>query len=84
MLLVLSPLLFWPQSRKGQYFGDCLRVLCGRRTWVGYTGCKGVFLPSDIADNVPDDTANRLMLRYMRRYRPATDIAIILHNWNRI
>lgn len=84
LMLLLSPALFWLQRRKKQYFGDCLRVLVGNRTWVGYTGCKGIFSPADIADNVSPDTAGRLMLRYMRRYRPATDIAIILHNWNRI
>lgn len=84
LFIVLSPALFWLQHRKKQYFGDCLRVLVGNRTWVGYTGCKGIFSPADIADNVSSDTAERLMLRYMRRYRPATDLAIILHNWNKI
>jgi hypothetical protein len=43
-----------------------------------------VFSPADIADNVPSDTADRLMLRYMRRYRTSTDMAIVMHNWNRI
>ncbi|MBR6843815.1 MAG: glycosyltransferase [Bacteroidales bacterium] len=84
LLIVFSPILFWPQKRKKQYFGDCLRVLVGSLTWVGYTGFKGVFCPADIADNVPSDTADRLMLRYMRRYRTATDLAIVMHNWNRI
>ncbi len=84
LLILLSPALFWFQKRKGQYFGDCLRVLVGNRTWVGYTGCKGVFSPADIADNVPTDIAERLMLRYMRHYRPTADIAIIIHNLNNI
>ena len=84
LLIVFSPVLFWFQKRKKSYFSDCMRVLVGNRTWVGYTGCKGVFSPSDITDNLPHDTADRFMLRYMRHYRPATDMAIILHNWNRL
>jgi len=88
LALLLSPILFWPQRRKGRYFGDVLRVLFGNRTWVGYTGKEGIFTPADIAgrtsDSVPDETAQRLMLRYMRHYRPTTDMAIIINNWNRL
>ena len=84
LLLVLSPILFWPQRHKRRYFGDCLSVLVGHRTWVGYTGHSGVFSPADIAPTTSPDVAERLMLRYMRHYRPTTDITILLQNWNRI
>ncbi len=88
LALLLSPILFWPQRYKNRYFGDVLRVLFGNRTWVGYTGKEGIFTPADIAghsaDSVPAETAQRLMLRYMRHYRPATDMAIIINNWNRL
>ena len=36
--LLLSPLLLFFVANKGQYFGRCLSVLTGRRTWVGYAG----------------------------------------------
>lgn len=84
LLLALSPILFWPQKRKKRYFGDCMKVLVGASTWVGYTGHAGVFSPADIAPEVTHDAAERLMLRYMRHYRPSTDITILLRNWNRI
>ena len=36
LLIILSPLLFWPQKRKRRYFADCLSVLFGKKSWVGY------------------------------------------------
>ena len=84
LLIVLSPVLFWPQQRKRRYFADCLAVLAGRLSWVGYTGRQGVFTPADIAPAATADLAERLTLRYMRHYRTATDIGILLRNWNRI
>ncbi len=84
LLIVLSPILFWPQRQKGRYFGDCLSVLVGKRTWVGYTGHPGVFTPADIAPSATADVAERLMLRYMRHYRTTTDLTILLRNWNNL
>ncbi len=37
LLILLSPLLFWPQKHKHRYFNDCFSVLFGQRTWVGYS-----------------------------------------------
>ena len=84
LLLVLSPILFWPQKHKKQFFSDCLQVLIGRRTWVGYTGHDGIFSPANISPNVSTDLADRLLLRYMRHYRTTTDLTILLRNWNRV
>lgn len=84
LLLLLSPALVWFQRHKGRYFGDCLRVLTGRRTWVGYTGRPGIFAPSDLMEHASDEMQQRLMLRYMRHYRTATDRAILIRNWKKI
>ena len=84
LLIVLSPILFWPQKHKNRYFADCWHVLTGKSTWVGYTGRKGVFTPANILPMATADLAERLMLRYMRHYRISTDITILLRNWNRI
>ena len=97
LLLVLSPLLIWFQ-RPGKraytgeraytgvrpYYGDCAKVLVGRLTWVGYTGRTGVFTPADIMKEASDEMKERLMLRYMRNYRTATDFKILIRNWNHI
>lgn len=84
LLLALSPLLFWPQKRKRAYFSHCLQVLWGNSSWVGYRGRKGIFQPWDIARNSSEEMQERLMLRYMRRYKTSTDAAILFKNWNRI
>ena len=84
LLLLLSPLLFWFQRRKRAYFADCFHVLVGRKTWVGYTGRPGVFLPTDMLRQPTPEVKQRLMLRYMRHYRTATDWKILINNWNNI
>ena len=84
LLLLLSPLLFWFQRRKMRYFGDCLQVLAGRLSWVGFTGHPGVFSPADIMRQATPEMQNRLMLRYMRHYRTLIDWTILLKNWNNI
>ena len=84
LLLILSPLLFWFQHRKKCYFAHCLTVLVGRCSWVGYPGHQGVFSPSDIAHDLSPEVHERLLLRYMRRYRTSSDAAILMKNWNNI
>ena len=84
LMLLLSPLLFWFQRRKQHYFGHCFRVLIGHLTWVGYTGRQGVFLPSDLMPDASPELQQRLMLRYMRHYRTASDWNILFHNWNNL
>lgn len=84
LLLILSPLLFWFQHRKKSYFAHCLTVLAGRCSWVGYPGHQGVFSPSDIAHDLSPEVHERLLLRYMRRYRTSSDAAILMKNWNNI
>ena len=81
LLLLAAPLLVWFQRRKGRYLADCLRVLAGRTTWVGHTGRQGIFSPANLAPDASDETHKRLMLRYMRRYRVATDATILLRHW---
>ena len=84
MIILLSPLLFWFQHRKKSYFSDCLQVLVGHLSWVGYTGRHGVFSPADILRHPSTEIQERLMLRYMRHYRTTTDWTILLRNWNNL
>ncbi|MBO7102004.1 MAG: glycosyltransferase [Bacteroidales bacterium] len=84
LLLLLSPILFWFQQRKGLYFKHCLSVLVGRQTWVGYTGHRGVFSPADLMPDSSPELRERLLLRYMRHYSTATDFNILARNLNNI
>lgn len=84
LLLLASPILVWLQRHKRQYITHCLQVLSGRLTWVGYTGRQGVFSPADLAPDANSEMRNRLMLRYMRRYKASTDAAILLRHWRNL
>jgi hypothetical protein len=85
VLLLLSPVLFWFQKRKGSYFGHCLSVLVGSMTWVGYTNHRGVFTAADmLRGDATEQLRERLTLRYMRHYSTATDFNILLRNWNNL
>ena len=83
LLLALSPLLFWPQKRKGRYFADCWQVLTGRKSWVG-TDDHAVFGPEDALPRrttaISPELLQRLQLRYLRNYRLATDLQILIRN----
>lgn len=77
LLIAISPLIFWPQKRKGRYFADCLQVLAGRKSWVNVK--QGVFGPSDILPGRPLDR-ERMNLRYTKNYKVTTDAQIVLRN----
>ncbi len=80
-LLLLSPVLFWFQKRKCQYFGHCLSVLVGSLTWVGYPNHRGVFTAADmLRGEATEQLRERLTLRYMRHYSTATDFTILMRN----
>ena len=84
-LLLLSPVLFCFQKRKGKYFGHCLSVLVGTLTWVGYPNHRGVFCPADMLHgDATEQLRERLTLRYMRHYSTATDFTILMRNWNNL
>ena len=53
LLLLLSPLLFWFEQNKGQFFPHCLSVLVGRRTWVGYASEDGAAQPEHLPQLKP-------------------------------
>jgi GT2 family glycosyltransferase len=84
VVIIVSPILFWFQRRKKDFYGHCFAVLAGSITWVGYTGHRGVFSPADLLPAASKELQERLMLRYMRHYRTTTDMTILLRNWNNL
>ena len=90
ILVVLSPILFWPQRRKRRYFADCFAVLFGRKSWVGYcnnrTGeplpaiRRGVFRTRDRMPRVKNPDCERLDRNYATDYRVGTDLSIVIIN----
>ncbi len=92
LFLLLSPVFWWVQRYKKRYFINCLSVLVGKRSWVGY--CKGdhsitttlppikkgIFTPADMIKSGTIIHAHHLNLIYARNYRVTTDAIIILRN----
>lgn len=89
LLLLLSPLLFWLQRHKDDYFRHCWQVLTGRRSWVGYCPDDpslsdlpaikpGIFSPADLAPHTARLNHHRLNLCYAKNYKLTTDLSILL------
>ena len=86
VLLLVSPVLFWFQKSKGNYFQDLFNVLIGRKTWVGD---NGIFSPADIfssgqqvagSEQQVASSEQAVALRYARNYHIATDMTILWKN----
>ncbi|UYZ60990.1 glycosyltransferase family 2 protein [Hymenobacter latericus] len=93
VVLVGTPLVVLRQrATLGGFLRNVLRVLLGRRTWVGLrymaprTGTpRAVFSPADEAVHanfaLNDATRRRLELIYARDYSPADDLRLVLRNF---
>lgn len=92
LFLALSPLLFWVQKRPFKFPVNCLQVLVGFKTWVGYN-------PNGTPENLPKlkpgvlfsnhqigqkeldkQTLERINFLYAKEYNPQVDVEIILKN----
>ncbi|MBK7335205.1 MAG: glycosyltransferase [Saprospirales bacterium] len=90
VLLLTYPMICWPVERKGNFLLNCIRVLAGKRSWVGYASGggtaqtlpslrKGVLSPaSGLRYPIQDEpTQQRLDFFYAKDYRPFDDLDII-------
>ena len=99
LLLLFSPVLFWFQKRKRHFFADCVNVLWGHRSWVGYSNCKpmaldnenplpnirkGIFKTRDRMPKVKNPDLRLLDENYATNYHLSTDVSILFINLNRI
>ncbi|MDY5969007.1 MAG: glycosyltransferase [Bacteroidales bacterium] len=95
LLLLLSPILFWFQEQKGNYFRHVFQVFMGKKSWVGYAIPdtdtdslpqikEGVLSPADLMLRSRGINAHRINLRYAKNYKLSTDLAVVIRNINRI
>lgn len=88
--ILLSPILLFIVKKPGVFLSNCIAVLSGRRTWIGYSHQhpylprirKGVLPAYNIvAGYRPDeDAAEKLDVLYAQDYTSDTDIRLILKN----
>jgi hypothetical protein len=92
IFLALSPVLFWLQKKPVNFIKNCLEVIFGVKTWVGYNPngqpenlpvLKQGVLPANAYSNTgkaDEQTLARINFLYAKEYRPATDAEIIFKN----
>ena len=94
--MLFRSLLLWFQRSRTGFFGNCLAVLAGRRTWVGLRTVAGaatarpaILSPADAAalrspQPLNAATRRRLELLYAKDFEPAMDLGIVGRCWRRL
>jgi O-antigen biosynthesis protein len=87
--LVSFPVHFFMVKKPGSFFKNCLNVLIGKRTWVGYIVPsaslpklrKGVLGPNGLVNNgqetLPKDSLKMVDRWYAKEYEPLQDVKTI-------
>jgi O-antigen biosynthesis protein len=88
LIIICSPILFFVQEKKSNYFLNILNVVIGFYSWVGYGKAvdkslpeikRSVLSPSFLLTNTSDLAKNNLVnLRYAKDYGVEKDLKIIL------
>lgn len=92
--ILLFPITFFLVRRPGEFFGNCIKVLSGQKTWVGYAGNMnnnkrlprikpGIIPPYNILGQyIPAaEVREQLDIVYAQHYTPVTDVRLILKNY---
>ena len=92
--LLLYPILFFFVNRKGQFLINCIAVLAGRKTWIGYASSQSNHKLPKIRTGVlttrrlltTNNYAEAQLLKidqiYAKDYRVGTDIGLFFNNIN--
>lgn len=87
LAILLSPVLFFMQEKKGNYFLNCFNVLFGFSSWVGYGKITDKSLPEIkrsvlspsmlLSGDLDSDKIKLANLRYAKDYKIEKDVIII-------
>ncbi len=93
VFLILFPFTFFKVKRPGAFFVNCIKVLFGKMTWVGYATSvftnylphlrAGVIEPYNIlAGYEPTaEVKTQINKTYAQHYAPLTDVSLLLKNF---
>lgn len=93
LFLVFFPLVFFVVKNPGRFFVNCLAVMAGKKTWVGYaqgTAQKylpsirmGVIQPYNILNGYmpSQEVKAHINTAYAEHYSPITDINLVMKNF---
>ena len=93
--LISFPVHLLLQRSPGRFFSNCLQVLVGNKTWVGYfapiadlpelrEGVLGSNGPKDAAASIPVENLKLLDYWYAKNYRLSDDIRTVFRNYRRL
>jgi len=93
IFIIIFPFSFFLLKKPGRFFTNCIRVLFGKLTWVGYANGdsgkylpkirKGAIQPYNILpgyDPSPEVKA-QINIAYAQTYTPVTDLNLLLRNF---
>ena len=96
LFIPLSPILILFQQQKINFIKNCILILIGSKSWVGYGTDRNDRLPKlkpsvlspvdDIKNNIAitEDILNRLNLAYSKDYRIENDLTIVWNGWRKL
>ena len=84
-ILLLSPILFFIQDKKNNFFSNCFYVLIGRYSWVGFGKTKDQHLPEmkrsilspTMLHDIEIENSKLFNLQYAKDYNVEKDMHII-------
>jgi GT2 family glycosyltransferase len=94
--LVSFPIQLVGMKKPFSFFGNCIAVLFGRKTWIGYAApeknlpplrnavvaCNGI--PVSIKQELPKESLQMVDYWYARDYEPATDLKLLWKIYRRL
>ena len=93
-LLLFSWLFVWFQHRKMGFLANCVKVLAGAYSWVGYGPetrkdlpalRPSVLSPADLLEpGAPAERVNLSLLNYSKDYNVENDLRIVLARWRHL
>lgn len=90
ILIVFCWLILWFQKNKFQFIVNCIKVLFGFYSWVGYgketrkdlpTLRPSVLTPADSLLSATNEMRNKMFLNYSKDYKTENDLKIMWRNF---
>jgi hypothetical protein len=96
LFLISFPVHLFLNKKPGYFLANCLQVLAGKKTWIGYINQNetlpslrlSVLSPSGtiktLTQSLPPDSKTLIDFWYAKKYEPLRDILLILKNYGKL
>ena len=96
LFLISFPVHLFLNKKPGYFLANCLQVLAGKKTWIGYINQNetlpslrlSVLSPSGtiktLTQLLPPDSKTLIDFWYAKKYEPLRDILLILKNYGKL